>query len=104
MLRYDLKICSEYELRVSHCLIAVDGVKLEDVKFVVSHPQALAQCEGFLRQYNFKGKPMYDTAGSVKVISEDGILPEGCTKANTAAIASSLAAETYSGVKLLKSR
>ena len=76
-----------------------------------SHPQALAQCDGYLRANGLKGIPMYDTAGSAKMISdkfygkdnENGGMPEGCTVANTAAIASDLAARTYQGMTLMDS-
>jgi len=94
MLRYDLKIVAEHEFRVNHCLLAKEGVKREDIKFAMSHPQALAQCANFLRGLGITPVPTYDTAGSAKMISE-GKLPSGCTPENTAAIASDLAAKHY---------
>eukprot|EP00521_Asterionellopsis_glacialis_P012810 CAMPEP_0195307020 /NCGR_PEP_ID=MMETSP0707-20130614/37500_1 /TAXON_ID=33640 /ORGANISM="Asterionellopsis glacialis, Strain CCMP134" /LENGTH=709 /DNA_ID=CAMNT_0040371257 /DNA_START=175 /DNA_END=2304 /DNA_ORIENTATION=- len=94
MLRYDLTIIGEHEFRVNHCLLAKPGVKREDIKYAISHPQALAQCDNFLRGLGIKPVPTYDTAGSAKMISE-GNLPEGCTPENTAAIASNLAAQLY---------
>lgn len=111
MLRYDLSIVAEHELRVSHCLISHESTSKDKIKFVMSHPQALAQCDGYLRANGLKGIPMYDTAGSAKMISdkfygkdnENGGMPEGCTVANTAAIASDLAARTYQGMTLMDS-
>jgi prephenate dehydratase len=94
MLRYDLTIVAEHEFRVKHCLLAKKGVKREDIKYAVSHPQALAQCDNFLRGLGIKPVPTYDTAGSAKMISE-GTLPDKCTPENTAAIASDLAGRTY---------
>jgi prephenate dehydratase len=94
MLRYDLTIVGEHEFRVKHCLLAKSGVKREDIKFAISHPQALAQCDNFLRGLGITPVPTYDTAGSAKMISE-GVLPEGCSPENTAAIASDLAGRTY---------
>ena len=94
MLRYDLKIIGEHEFRVHHCLLAKDGVPREDIKYAISHPQALAQCDNFLRGLGITPVPTYDTAGSAKMISENR-LPAGCTPENTAAIASDLAAKRY---------
>ena len=44
LLRHNLHIVGEYFLRVRHCLIANPGVKKEDIKKAISHPQALGQC------------------------------------------------------------
>lgn len=95
MLRYDLKIVAEHEFRVSHCLLAKPGVKRGDIKYAISHPQALAQCDNFLRGLGITPIPVYDTAGAAKMISEGAKLPPKCTPENTAAIASDLAGKTY---------
>jgi prephenate dehydratase/prephenate dehydrogenase len=95
MLRYDLTIIAEHEFRVKHCLLARKGVKREDIKYAISHPQALAQCDNFLRGLGIKPIPTYDTAGSAKMLADNEKLPEGCTPQNTAAIASDLAGKTY---------
>ena len=111
MLRYDLTIVAEHELRVSHCLHVAPGVKREDIKYAISHPQALAQCDNYLRSLGISPIPMYDTAGSAKLISEiyfhgdlketdlptdpKRSLPDACTVSNTAAIASALAGRYY---------
>ncbi|GMH98812.1 hypothetical protein TrST_g13127 [Triparma strigata] len=95
MLRYDLTIVAEHEFRVNHCFIVSPGVKTSDIKYAISHPQALKQCDNWLRARNIIPIPTYDTAGSAKMLKEDKNLPEGCTKENTAAIASDLAASTY---------
>jgi prephenate dehydratase len=55
---------------VEHTLLALPGVKLEDVKIAMSHPQALAQCDNFLRSLNITPEAAYDTAGSAKIIKE----------------------------------
>ena len=88
MLRYDLTIVAEHEFRVHHCLLAKPGVKREDIKYAISHPQALAQCDNFLRGLGITPISTYDTAGSAKMIAEGGPLPDQCTPENTAAIAS----------------
>jgi len=96
MLRYDLTIVGEHEFRVHHCLLAKPGVKREQIKYAISHPQALAQCDNFLRGLGITPVPTYDTAGSAKMIAEDSDkMPPQCTPDNTAAIASDLAAKTY---------
>ena len=88
LLRHDLHIVGEYPLRVQHCLIALPGVKKEDIKKAISHPQALGQCAAYLRGLGIKAEPVYDTAGSVKMLKESG-------SRDTAAIASRRAAEIY---------
>ena len=99
MLRYDLTIVAEHEFRVHHCLLVKPGVTKKDIRFAISHPQALAQCDNYLRSLGITPIATYDTAGSAKMISEHGpqrlVLPEGCTPDNTAAIASDLAGRTY---------
>ena len=71
LLRHDLHIVGEYFLRVRHCLIGFPGVALTDIKRVISHPQALGQCAGYLRELGVKTEPVYDTAGSVETGSAD---------------------------------
>ncbi len=93
MLRHDLHIVREYHLRVSHCLLALPGVMLEEVKSVHSHPQALAQCEANLAQLGVKKVAEADTAGSARKLRQDGDL-------NKAVLASSRAAEVY-GLEIL---
>lgn len=88
-----LKVCGETELRVIHSLIAARGIKLEAIKKVYSHPQALGQCQAFLKHLGVEAVPTYDTAGSVKIIKEQGIK-------DGAAIASARAAEIY-GMQIL---
>ena len=88
LLDSSLKVCGEIELRVVHCLIANPGVRLDSIKRVYSHPQALGQCKAFLKHLNCELIPTYDTAGSVRMIKEQGITDGG-------AIASTRAAEIY---------
>ena len=88
-----LKVCGEIELRVVHCLIASPGARLDLIKRVYSHPQALGQCQAFLKHLGCELIPTYDTAGSVKMIKEKGITDGG-------AIASPRAAEIY-GMNIL---
>ena len=87
-LKHDLKVRGEIIVKIEHCLIANPGTKLEDVKAVYSHPQALAQCRTFLEKSGWELVPTYDTAGSVKILKEKGLK-------NAAALASEKAAELY---------
>ena len=93
MLESNLHVCGETEVRVIHCLIASPDAGLDTVKKVYSHPQALAQCRNFLKHLNATLIPSYDTAGSVKMIKEQGLT-------DSAAIASARAAEIY-GMKVI---
>lgn len=71
MLQHQLSVIGEHTLRVSHCLIGKPGASLNGLRKVISHPQALAQCDSFLRSLSgVKIEPVYDTAGSVKIVSE----------------------------------
>jgi len=58
----------ELYLKVEHCLIGKG--KLEDIKMVYSHPQALGQCSNFIQNKKLQTVPTYDTAGSVKIVKE----------------------------------
>ena len=88
LLRHDLHIVGEHFLRVRHCLIALPGVEKGEIRKVISHPQALGQCAGYLRGLGVKTEPVYDTAGSVKMLKASG-------ERATASIASKRAAEIY---------
>jgi len=93
LLAYPLYIFAEVILKVSHCLMALPGEKLADITTIYSHPQALAQCEGFLSKLKAEIMPSYDTAGSAKMIKEKKLR-------NCAAIASKRAAAIY-GLEIL---
>ncbi|MBN1188912.1 MAG: prephenate dehydratase [Dehalococcoidales bacterium] len=93
LLDSSLRVGGEIKLRVVHCLIGLRKAQLDDIEEVYSHQQALGQCKTFLRQMGWKINPAYDTAGSVKMIREGGLI-------NRAAIASARAAEIY-GMKVL---
>ena len=88
LLRHDLHIVGEYFLRVRHCLIGFPGVDVSEITRVISHPQALGQCAGYLRELGVKTEPVYDTAGSVKIL-------KASNERGTAAIASKRAADIY---------
>ena len=96
LLRHNLFIVGEHNLRVSHCLIAHPGVGLDEIRRVYSHPQALAQCEGSLAALGaVEVIAAADTAGSVRMIQERGWR-------DAAAIASEAAASQYDMDVLLR--
>lgn len=94
LLRHDLHIVGEYPLRVQHCLIALPGVEKAHIKKAISHPQALGQCAAYLRGLGIRAEPVYDTAGSVKMLKESGAR-------DIAAVASRRAAEIH-GMQILE--
>jgi prephenate dehydratase len=84
-----VRIDAESLLRIRHNLIAAPGVKVEEIRTVLSHPVALSQCRKFLGEFTqAKAVPFYDTAGSVKHLMEAGLR-------DTAGVAPVLAAEVY---------
>ena len=63
LLEYNLHIVSEKSISVDHCLLAKEGATLDSVTRVMSHPQALAQCDQYLRKLNVVKEAVDDTAG-----------------------------------------
>lgn len=89
LLKNDLHIVGEVNLRIVHNLIAFPGTTLKNLRQVYSHPVALAQCGHFFTRHSHVEKiPFYDTAGSVKMLAERRII-------GAAAIASHIAARVY---------
>lgn len=83
-----LKVIGEAHIPVRHCLLATEETNYRDIRMVYSHPQALAQCRGFLQRNKLEPHPYYDTAGAAKMLARDN--PRAA-----AAIASCLCAELY---------
>ncbi len=88
LLDHDVRIQAEVILRVHHALLANSGALFADITHVRSHPQALAQCERYLRRHGLETLAWYDTAGSARDLSEN---PDK----SMAVIATELAAELY---------
>ena len=92
--KYKLQIHAEHFQKVEHNLLAKENTKLEDIKYVRSHSQAIGQCQKLIMEKKYKTIISADTAGSAKELS-DG-------KDNSiAAIASKLSAKIYN-LKILK--
>lgn len=94
MPKTQLHIVGEHFEPVNHCLLGLPGTKLEDLKTVSSHPQALAQCLEHTKELGLEPVASLDTAGSAAALAKAG-------KKEFAAIASSLAAELY-GLEVLR--
>ncbi|HLI70633.1 MAG TPA: prephenate dehydratase [Ktedonobacteraceae bacterium] len=86
--QHDLFVIGEFSHEVNQCLLCLKGQKLEDIKRVISHPQALAQSDVFLRELNVEVVATYDTAGSAKMLRDEQLM-------GVAAIAAAGAAEIY---------
>src|SRR5213080_1253053 len=95
-LRHGLHLVGETVVRVDHCLLALPGTAIDDLREVVSHPQAIAQCEEFLSALDVDVRAEYNTAGAAKRIAEKRL-------EQVAAIASRRAAELY-GLDVLANR
>ncbi|HUB34774.1 MAG TPA: prephenate dehydratase [Bryobacteraceae bacterium] len=92
---FELPIVAETSVRIVHNLMARPGVPFAKIRRVYSHPVALNQClDFFAANPQIERIPYYDTAGSVKMIMEEGAQDSG-------AIASSVAAEIY-GARILR--
>src|SRR3989442_2889234 len=86
--QHDLFVIGEISHPVNQCLLCLPGQQLSDIKRVISHPQALAQCDDYLRELNVEIVATYDTAGSAKMVREENLKGVG-------AIAGGGAAELY---------
>ncbi len=92
--RSGLKIIGERFMPIRFELMANKGARLEDLKTVISHPMALAQCRKVIRRLKLEPHPVYDTAGAARMLSE-------APDPTKAAIAPALAAEIY-GLEILQ--
>lgn len=93
--RADLFVTGEKFIPVRHCLLGTQDAELSDVKTVLSHPQALAQCQANLTKSGFVSQSAANTAEAAKTVAEKG-------DKTVAALASALAAKLY-GLKILRS-
>ncbi|RDX87890.1 Arogenate dehydratase/prephenate dehydratase 1, chloroplastic, partial [Mucuna pruriens] len=96
LLRHRLHIVGEVQLRVNHCLLGLPGVRKEELKAVVSHPQAHAQCETMLNDLGVVKIGAHDTAAAAQTVASN------CAR-ETGAIASYRAAKVY-GLDILAER
>ncbi|KAF6140025.1 hypothetical protein GIB67_001766 [Kingdonia uniflora] len=93
LLRHRLPIVGEVQLAVNHYLLGLPGVKKDDLKRVLSHPQALAQCEMYLTKLGVVRESTDNTAGTAPFVALNGLK-------DTGAVASARATDIY-GLKVL---
>lgn len=86
--KLSLHIVAEHFEPVRHCLLGINETKIENIKTVASHPQALAQCHLNITKLKLKAEAKFDTAGSAKEI-------QALNDPTKAAIASKMAANLY---------
>lgn len=91
-----LAIVDETVQPISHCLIGPKGARTQEVRRVLSHPIALAQCAGFLRSHpEWEAVRAFDTAGAVEDVLRE-------KKPGDTAIGSARSAAVYGGEILLE--
>ena len=85
MRKYNVFIAKTVKVEITNCLAVKKGAKIENIKKVYSHPQALKQCSGFLKKSGFEPVESKNTATAAKDVSESGfdcgaICSESCAK------------------------
>ena len=93
LLDYDLSINRSYIKKISHCLAAVPGATMADIRSVCSHPHALPQCSAFISAHGFTAIEAANTAIAAQNVRDQGDV-------SLAAICSREAAERY-GLSIL---
>ena len=91
----DLTVVGEVQVPVDHCLLALEGQAIADLREIMSHPQALAQCAAYIEGLRLPPRAAYDTAGSARLVATDRL-------AGVGAIASERAGRIYGLAVLAK--
>ena len=95
MMRHKFYIVRSVRIKIDHSLVAAPGTRMEDIKEIMSHPQALSQCSEFIKSLkNVTITEMPNTAEAAKYVAESG-------RSDVAALASSDCAQIY-GLDSLK--
>jgi prephenate dehydratase len=94
LMKTDLRVYAEVIVDINHCLMALPGTEIGDIREVMSHPHALAQCKGFIGARGIRTRNFPSTAGAAKEVGKRRL--EG-----VAAIAPRVAAGLY-GLDILE--
>ncbi|MGN0457424.1 MAG: bifunctional chorismate mutase/prephenate dehydratase [Eubacterium sp.] len=94
IMKYRFYVVGAFDLKIDHCLCTRNDINFEDIDNVYSHPQALSQCNIFLKNFDFTGINYSNTAAAAKYVSQSD-------KTNIAAICSESAAKKY-GLKIIR--
>lgn len=90
----ELFINQVLDLDISHSLLGVEGASAETVRTVVSHPQALHQCDDYIRRHGYQTEAYSNTAAAAEHVRQ-------ANDAALGAIASEEAAEVF-GLRVLE--
>ncbi len=94
LLEGELEIVDEIVIPIRHMLLGIAGARVAELRRIISHPVALAQCTRFLRSHpELEAVAVYDTAGAAADVAAGG-------DPTLAAIAPGAAAERY-GLRVL---
>ena len=89
MLQHDFYIVRSFRLKIDHNLLAAPGTKLEDIREIYSHEQAISQCGGFLHSLkNVHVVALANTAVAAQMVASSG-------RRDVAAISSRSCMELY---------
>lgn len=94
IMKYRFYVVGAYDLKIDHCLCAKADTKYEDITDIYSHPQALSQCNNFLKNFDFTGINYSNTAAAAKYVAES-------KRNDIGVICSEKAAKEY-GLKIIK--
>lgn len=94
LVEFENYIVGEQIIKIEHCLMAVPGTALGDIRTVYSHPQSLMQSERFLNDFGWQQISMQNNAFAARKVAQD-------KDKHSAAIAGEYAAELY-GLEVLK--
>lgn len=75
--KHDIKIHCEFHHEIKHSLYSLTK-NIDNLKKVISHPQALQQCYNNIRKYKLKPIEFWDTTGSIKEVYEKNDISLGC--------------------------